>query len=65
MMASPVASLVASMGPRFNGVEDPYENESVRRVANASMGPRFNGVEDRENDVSTGPMWHGFNGATL
>ena len=36
----------ASMGPRFNGVEDHQIERHQHGVGGASMGPRFNGVED-------------------
>ena len=39
-------SIAASMGPRFNGVEDVSDDSDRDIRRNASMGPRFNGVED-------------------
>ena len=36
----------ASMGPRFNGVEDEQRADTEVEGRLASMGPRFNGVED-------------------
>ena len=58
---------LASMGPRFNGVEDLEADRSINIVREASMGPRFNGVEDRRDVheksssslASMGPRFNG------
>ena len=56
---------VASMGPRFNGVEDVTTDQLTLYGETASMGPRFNGVEDFDMEESARWPRTGFNGATL
>ena len=55
----------ASMGPRFNGVEDNAINRAVTGTLSASMGPRFNGVEDSDRRGWVARAGTRFNGATL
>ena len=59
---------MASMGPRFNGVEDLGIAVHHTVEAAASMGPRFNGVEDLpllfdtpkfKSSASMGPRFNG------
>ena len=52
----------ASMGPRFNGVEDPRVLVARPQRGPASMGPRFNGVEDPRHGSRAGP---GVGGASM
>ena len=55
----------ASMGPRFNGVEDTESMVDVIPSSPASMGPRFNGVEDKQPLLAHPVLLSRFNVATL
>ena len=57
--------VIASMGPRFNGVEDRGRESRGSFGDTASMGPRFNGVEDDQRRGAESAVMIGFNGATL